>query len=155
MKTLINYAVHLCAVVLSIGFGILATACGEPSRKEVLKVYNWGDYIDEELLDEFEVWYYEQTGCEVEIVYQTFDINEVMLAKIEKGEADFDVVCPSEYIIERMMRNNLLQPIVNEAFIADLERTGTENYLGCVSPYIRNQFDHIITPSPKLNANDY
>ena len=78
-----------------------------------------------------------------------------MLAKIEKGEADFDVVCPSEYIIERMMRHNLLQPIVNEAFIADLERTGTENYLGCVSPYIRNQFDHIITPSPKLNANDY
>ena len=155
MKTLINYAVHLCAVVLSIGIGILATACGEPSRKEVLKVYNWGDYIDEELLDEFEVWYCEQTGCEVEIVYQTFDINEVMLAKIEKGEADFDVVCPSEYIIERMMRNNLLQPIVDEAFIADLERTGTENYLGCVSPYIRNQFDHIITPSPKLNANDY
>ena len=155
MKTLINYAVHLCAVVLSIGFGILATACGEPQRKEILKVYNWGDYIDEELLDEFEVWYCEQTGCEVEIVYQTFDINEVMLAKIEKGEADFDVVCPSEYIIERMMRNNLLQPIVDEAFIADLERTGTENYLGCVSPYIRNQFDHIITPSPKLNANDY
>ena len=86
MKTLINYAVHLCAVVLSIGIGILATACGEPQRKEILKVYNWGDYIDEELLDEFEVWYYEQTGCEVEIVYQTFDINEVMLAKIEKGE---------------------------------------------------------------------
>ena len=155
MKTLINYAVHLCAVVLSIGFGIVVMSCGEPQRKEILKVYNWGDYIDEELLDEFEVWYYEQTGCEVEIVYQTFDINEVMLAKIEKGEADFDVVCPSEYIIERMMRNNLLQPIVDEAFIADLERTGTENYLGCVSPYIRNQFDHIITPSPKLNANDY
>ena len=85
MKTL-NYIMHLCAVVLC--FGIVATSCGEPERKEVLKVYNWGDYIDEELLDEFEVWYYEQTGCEVEIIYQTFDINEVMLAKIEKGEAD-------------------------------------------------------------------
>ena len=155
MKTLFNYVMRLCAVVLSIGIGIVVMSCGEPQRKEILKVYNWGDYIDEELLDEFEVWYCEQTGCEVEIVYQTFDINEVMLAKIEKGEADFDVVCPSEYIIERMMRNNLLQPIVDEAFIADLERTGTENYLGCVSPYIRNQFDHIITPSPKLNANDY
>ena len=155
MKTFYNYVMRLCAVVLSIGIGIIVISCGEPSRKEILKVYNWGDYIDEELLDEFEVWYCEQTGCEVEIVYQTFDINEVMLAKIEKGEADFDVVCPSEYIIERMMRNNLLQPIVNEAFIADLERTGTENYLGCVSPYIRNQFDHIITPSPTLNANDY
>ena len=152
MKTL-NYIMRLCAVVLC--FGIVATSCGEPERKEVLKVYNWGDYIDEELLDEFEVWYYEQTGCEVEIIYQTFDINEVMLAKIEKGEADFDVVCPSEYIIERMMRNNLLQPIVDDEFLADLEETGTENYLGCVSPYIRDQFDHIITPDSTLNANDY
>lgn len=155
MKTLFNYAMRLVAVVLSIGIGIIATACGEPEREEVLKVYNWGDYIDEELLDEFEVWYEEQTGCKVEVVYQTFDINEVMLAKIEKGEADFDVVCPSEYIIERMMRNNLLYPIVTDEFLADLESTGTENYLDCVSPYIRNQFDHIITPEPELNANDY
>ena len=153
MKRLFNYIVRLTAVVACLG--IVATSCGEPDRKEVLKIYNWGDYIDEELLDEFEVWYHEQTGCEVEIIYQTFDINEVMLAKIEKGEADFDVVCPSEYIIERMMRNNLLQPIVDEAFLADLERTNTENYLGCVSPYIRSQFDHIITPEPDMNANDY
>ena len=155
MKILFNYAMRLVAVVLSIGIGIIATSCGEPEREEVLKVYNWGDYIDEELLDEFEVWYEEQTGCKVEVVYQTFDINEVMLAKIEKGEADFDVVCPSEYIIERMMRNNLLYPIVTDEFLADLESTGTENYLDCVSPYIRNQFDHIITPEPELNANDY
>jgi spermidine/putrescine transport system substrate-binding protein len=153
MKRLFNYIVRLTAVVACLG--IVATSCGEPDRKEVLKIYNWGDYIDEELLDEFEVWYAEQTGCEVEIIYQTFDINEVMLAKIEKGEADFDVVCPSEYIIERMMRNNLLQPIVDEAFLADLESTNTENYLSCVSPYIRSQFDHIITPEPDMNANDY
>ena len=153
MKTRLNYIVRL--VVAVVCFGILATSCGETSREEILKVYNWGDYIDEDLLEEFEEWYKEQTGCEVDVIYQTFDINEVMLAKIEKGEADFDVVCPSEYIIERMMRNNLLQPIVNKEFIADLERTETENYLGYVSPYIRNQFDHIITPEPELNANDY
>ena len=153
MKTRLNYIVRL--VVAVVCFGILATSCGETLREEILKVYNWGDYIDEDLLEEFEEWYKEQTGCEVDVIYQTFDINEVMLAKIEKGEADFDVVCPSEYIIERMMRNNLLQPIVNKEFIADLERTETENYLGYVSPYIRNQFDHIITPEPELNANDY
>ena len=143
---------RLVAVVVC--FGILATACGDSSREEVLKVYNWGDYIDEELLTEFEEWYEEQTGCSVEIVYQTFDINEVMLAKIEKGEADFDVVCPSEYIIERMMRNNLLQPIVTDEFIADLANTDTENYLGFVSPYIVNQFAHIIAPEGH-NPNDY
>ena len=153
MKHTLNYMMRLVAVVL--GFGIVATSCGDSERTEILKIYNWGDYIDEELLDEFEVWYEEQTGEKIEIVYQTFDINEVMLAKIEKGEADFDVVCPSEYIIERMMRNDLLLPIVDDEFIADLDATGTENYLACVSPYIRGQFDHIITPEPGMNANDY
>lgn len=153
MKTSLNYIMRLVAAVVC--FGIVATSCGESSREEILKVYNWGDYIDEDLLVEFEEWYEQQTGYPVSVIYQTFDINEVMLAKIEKGEADFDVVCPSEYIIERMMRNNLLHPIVDESVVADFERTGTENYLGCVSPYIRNQFDHIITPEPGLNANDY
>ena len=84
----------------------VVSSCVDDGRKEILKVYNWGDYIDEDLIPEFEAWYEEQTGESVEIIYQTFDINEVMLAKIENGEADFDVVCPSEYIIERMMRKS-------------------------------------------------
>ena len=42
-------------------------------REHTLKVYNWADYIDESLLDEFVVWYKEQTGEEVEIIYQLFD----------------------------------------------------------------------------------
>ncbi|MBO5018831.1 MAG: ABC transporter substrate-binding protein [Alistipes sp.] len=134
--------------------GAMLTSCNEQPREETLKVYNWGDYIDEDLLDEFEVWYEEQTGTPVNIVYQTFDINEVMLAKIEKGEADFDVVCPSEYIIERMMRHDILVPIVTDEFLQDLENTGTENYLSSVSPYIINQFDHIIAPDGH-NPNDY
>ena len=79
----------------------VVSSCVDDGRKEILKVYNWGDYIDEDLIPEFEAWYEEQTGESVEIIYQTFDINEVMLAKIENGEADFDVVCPSEYIIAR------------------------------------------------------
>ena len=149
--TLTYIAVSILTIV---GFGCLLTSCNEPSREEILKVYNWGDYIDEELLDEFEVWYEEQTGTPVKVVYQTFDINEVMLAKIEKGEADFDVVCPSEYIIERMMRNELLEPIVTDEWVADLAKTGTANYLSNVSPYIVNQFDHIIAPEGH-NPNDY
>ena len=94
-------------------------------REHTLKVYNWADYIDMNVLNGFPAWYYEQTGEQVEVLYQTFDINESMLTEIEVGQEDYDVICPSEYIIERMMRNNLLQPIVDEAFIADLERTGT------------------------------
>ena len=98
-----------------------AVSCNDDeARMQILKVYNWGDYIDEDLLVEFEEWYLEQTGEEVEIIYQTFDINEVMLAKIENGEADFDVVCPSEYIIERMMRKNMLYPILTPEFVEEI-----------------------------------
>ena len=87
---------------------VLALAGCSSDRDNILKVYNWADYIDEELLIEFEQWYKEQTGEEVKIIYQTFDINETMLSKVELGHEDYDVVCPSDYIIERMLKNNLL-----------------------------------------------
>lgn len=105
-------------------------------RSSILKVYNWADYIDEELLGEFEEWYFEQTGEKVEIIYQTFDINETMLSKIELGHEDYDVVCPSDYIIERMLKNDLLLPI---------ERNfgETPDYIGCISPYIESMFSQI------------
>jgi spermidine/putrescine transport system substrate-binding protein len=118
----------------------------DDARKSILKVYNWADYIDESLLSEFEDWYFEQTGEEVEVVYQLFDINEIMLAKIERGKEDFDVVCPSEYIIERMLKNDLLLPI-NKDFGA------TPNYLNNVSPFIHDVFDKI--DGGDKNANDY
>ena len=89
---------------------VLFFSCSE-ERDHILKIYNWADYIDEELLAEFEDWYFEQTGEEVKIIYQTFDINETMLSKIELGHEDYDVVCPSDYIIERMLRSDLLLPI--------------------------------------------
>ena len=87
MKRLIYSVISLLVVAM------FALSCnGDEQRMQILKVYNWGDYIDEDLIPEFEEWYFEQTGEQVEIIYQTFDINEVMLAKIENGEADFDVV---------------------------------------------------------------
>ena len=65
-------------------------------RNQILKVYNWSDYIDESVIGEFELWYEEQTGEPVRVIYQTFDVNETMLSKIEKGHEDYDVVCPSD-----------------------------------------------------------
>ena len=126
---------------------LLGVGCSkDDARQKILKVYNWADYIDESLLSEFEQWYYEQTGEEVEVVYQLFDINEIMLAKIERGKEDFDVACPSEYIIERMLKNDLLLPI-NKDF------GSTPNYLGNVAPYIHNVFNNI--DGGGKNANDY
>ena len=69
---------------------LLASCTGaSEKRSRVLKVYNWADYIDEEVLAEFPVWYKEQTGEDIRIIYQVFDINEIMLTKIERGQEDF------------------------------------------------------------------
>lgn len=127
---------------LMVAFGTTAA-----DREHTLKIYNWADYIDEDVLTEFQEWYKEQTGEEVEVIYQLFDINEIMLAKIERGKEDFDVVCPSEYIIERMLRNDLLLPI-------DKDFGTTPNYIDSnISPYIIDRFN-MIDGSGK-NANDY
>ena len=124
---------------------LFLTGCSE-DRDHILKVYNWADYIDEELIDEFEEWYLEQTGEPVEIIYQTFDINETMLSKIELGHEDYDVVCPSDYIIERMLANDLLLPL--ERDFGD-----TPDYIGNVAPYIIEKFNQI--EGNGKNANDY
>ena len=124
---------------------LMLWGCSE-DRDHILKVYNWADYIDEDLIDEFEVWYEEQTGEPVEIIYQTFDINETMLSKIELGHEDYDVVCPSDYIIERMLKNDLLLPL-------ERDFGNTPDYLDNVAPYIRGMFDEI--DGHGKNANDY
>lgn len=122
------FGVLLFAALLA-GFSTPSQA-KDDERSHVLKIYNWADYIDEDLLDEFQVWYKEQTGEDIEIIYQLFDINEVMLTKIETGHEDYDVVCPSEYIIERMLRNNLLQPISHDF-------GNTPDYTENLSPYFK------------------
>ncbi|MGN0190155.1 MAG: ABC transporter substrate-binding protein [Candidatus Cryptobacteroides sp.] len=128
---------------LLFGAALLTSAA---DREHTLKIYNWADYIDEALLEEFKTWYKEQTGEDVEIIYQLFDVNEIMLSKIELGHEDFDVVCPSEYIIERMLRQDLLLKI-------DTDFGDTPNYISCISPYIRQKFNEI--EGYGKNANDY
>ena len=147
MKKFILHSLALIAALIVVGCGV------SDERAHTLKVYNWGDYIDEDLIAEFEEWYEEQTGERVQVIYQTFDINEVMLAKIENGMADFDVVCPSEYIVERMMRNELLLPILSPEFEQEINEKGI-NYFGCVSPYIKEQFSLLEAPEGQ-NPNDY
>ena len=121
-------------------------SCGG-SRDEILKVYNWSDYIDESVIPEFEEWYKQQTGESIKVVYQTFDVNETMLSKIEKGHEDYDVVCPSDYIIERMLNTGLLLPL-DFASIPDEINYIEKNK----SPYIRDMFRSI---NPDIDANDY
>ena len=75
------------------------------SGGNTLTIYNWGDYVDPDLLEEFE----EETG--ITVIYQTFDSNEAMLTKVEQGGTTFDIVIPSDYAIDKMKEEDLLIPL--------------------------------------------
>ena len=70
-----------------------------------VNVYNWGEYIDESVLEDFE----EATGIHVN--YQMYDSNETMYGKIAPGGTDYDVVIPSDYMIARMIEEDVLEPL--------------------------------------------
>ena len=91
------------------------TSCDEVSGDTVtLYVYNWGEYISdgsEGTLDTnemFEEWYFETYGVKVEVNYSTYSSNESMYAKLSSGSVNYDVVVPSDYMIERMIAEDML-----------------------------------------------
>ncbi|WP_252187870.1 ABC transporter substrate-binding protein [Anaeromonas frigoriresistens] len=90
----------LILIVLSV---TMISACGED--KAQLHVYNWGDYIDETVLDQFEEEY------DVDVVYETYPTNEDMYVKIKQGGTGYDVAIPSDYMIEKMIKEDLLHKI--------------------------------------------
>lgn len=90
---------------LIICFLLIATLCGcSANQKPVLKVYNTGEYIDKTLISSFE----KEFDCKV--VYETFDSNESMYTKLLSGE-QYDVIIPSDYMIERLIKEDYLAPI--------------------------------------------
>lgn len=77
----------------------------KPGSNGEVKVYNWGEYIDNEVIEMFEA----ETG--IEVVYDMFNTNEEMYPLIEAGGVAYDAICPSDYMIEKMIANHLLQEI--------------------------------------------
>ena len=71
----------------------------------VVYVYNWGEYMDPEVPKDFE----KETG--IKVVYDEFETNEIMYPKVAAGAASYDLICPSDYMIAKMIDNDLLQPI--------------------------------------------
>ncbi|MUT66087.1 PotD/PotF family extracellular solute-binding protein [Paenibacillus sp. NEAU-GSW1] len=102
--------VRLFAAVIVVALGLMyLTAYLNSSQGytsgNTLTIYNWGDYIDPELLEQFE----EESG--IKVIYQTFDSNEAMMTKIAQGGTTFDVSIPSEYAIAKMKEEGLLLPL--------------------------------------------
>ena len=84
---------------------IFLCACKTKKNREVLHVYNWGLYIDEECIDLFEKKY------NVDVIYDMFDTNEEMFAVVKNAGRVYDVICPTDYMIEKMIRLDMLQKI--------------------------------------------
>jgi spermidine/putrescine transport system substrate-binding protein len=129
------------------------------SEKEItLRVCNWEEYIDlgdwdeeevieldngEEILgvntltDDFEEWYYETYGAKVNVEYSCFGTNEDLYNMLTLGDV-YDLVCPSDYMIMKLMAEEQLVPFSDEFF----DETNENNYyVNGVSPYIRETFD--------------
>ncbi len=90
-------------------FGLLATltilpmfGCGKTYENGEVYVYNWGEYIDPDTIDMFEEKY------SIKVIYDEFETNEMMYPKVEAGAVNYDVVCPSDYMIKKMIDNDLL-----------------------------------------------
>ena len=109
MKRKISLALVLL-LLCSFALGGLA-GCSYADESNTLVIYNWGDYIDEDLEEEFEAYYFEVTGKPLDIVYSTFETNEIMLTAIEKGEEKIDLICPSEYAIQKLMEGGHLKKL--------------------------------------------
>ena len=90
-----------CGASGSVGGSTSAANSGSSDAGE-LYVYNWGEYIDEDVISQFE----DETG--ITVVYDLFETNEEMYPVIEAGAVNYDVVCPSDYMIQKMRENDLL-----------------------------------------------
>ena len=120
------FSAAMAAVML---FSVCLTGCGSSAAKAtngVVNVYNWGEYIDESIFDEFTA----KTG--IKVVYTTYDSNESMYAKLKSGSVNYDVIIPSDYMIGRLISENMLK---------DLDFSKIPNYANINDSYKNLEYD--------------
>ena len=114
---------RLISIFLSLVLTVTAIACFSSCEAEnggdvkQLYVYNWGEYISDgsegsyDSNAAFEAWYFETYGERVEVIYSTYSSNEDMYAKLSGGAVNYDVIVPSDYMIERLIKEDALLPL--------------------------------------------
>ena len=122
---------------------------------EDLIIYNWADYMDLSVLDDFAIYYEEVTGKSLDITYSDFDTNETMLTEIIRGDSKIDLICPSEYAIQKLLNYDKLEK-VDWNYVTDLDQ---EVYAGNIKPEITEKiqgiFSEIQGKENVYNLNDY
>ena len=119
-KTLVLLASVLAMAVLFAGCG------GNDESQEVVNVYNWGENIDETIFDDFE----EETGIKVN--YKVYESNEQLYAVLKQGGVNYDVIIPSDYMISRMIDEDMLEKI---------DMNNVPNLSKIDSQYLNRDFD--------------
>lgn len=153
-KRMLSAALLLCLLGT-----LLCPAFSLAAKEETitLRVCNWEEYIDQgdwgedevidlesgdifgenSLVDDFETWYEETYGKKVHVEYSTFGTNEDLYNMLTIGDV-YDLVCPSEYMIMKLMAEDKVQPLSEDFFDGENENN---YYIRGVSPYIRNIFE--------------
>ena len=128
LKKIISLAL---AVAMS---STLLVGCGQSKKSaQVLNIYNVGDYIDEDLITKFE----EETG--ITVVYETYDTNEAMYQKLKSGSTKYDLIFPSDYMVEKLIAEDL---------VAEIDYSKIPNY-----KYIMEDYrDHAYDPGNKYSV---
>ena len=122
----------LLALILLLPCAASLSAC-DSAYDAVLNVYNWGEYISDGSYDSldvnkaFEQWYFEQTGVRVKVNYDTYDSNESLRAKLESGSASYDVIIPSDYMIDYFIEHDMLLEL-NFDHIPNFEKNIPEQF---------------------------
>lgn len=156
-KIIFKAAAVFSAVLMAAAAMSSADVVNAADKTITLRICNWEEYIDEggwdddELIDldngdifgenhmvsDFEDWYYENYGVRVKVEYSTFGTNEELYSQLTLGDA-FDLVCPSDYMIMKLMKEKALEPLSDSFY----DNSDTNNYYSKgVSPYIKEVFD--------------
>lgn len=126
MKRIINFI--LCAVLIMTSFSVFS-GCSADKRENTLKLFSQGAYFDESLFEEFEEWYEEKSGKKITVTMEDFNSNEDMYNKVSMAKADYDLICPSDYMIQKMIRENLIIEIDKSIIDISEEDLFVEDYI--------------------------
>lgn len=105
MKKLLMSALSILVICLGLLYSRNFIDSSNSEDKQTLTIFNWGEYIDPELIKKFE----QETG--ISVIYETFDSNEALLTKVQSGSTPYDIIIPSDYMINKMRKLNLIKKL--------------------------------------------
>ena len=137
MKKMSRVFAYVCVISLLLCLTLGLCACTNDENTDSLVVYNWADYIYPEYEADFKEYYRNVTGGrEVNITYVTFDTNETMITKLTQGDSKIDVMCPSEYAIQKLLNEGYLEPL--NYFVADTDKPSEYIDYTKLTDYVHN-----------------